>query len=189
MLKRILTIIFIISLNSFAQHQVNHNYRILFKQDCNLIDAEKMLYETYAKIAGNDKLRDLIIEDVQFNFGKIVISLDEKPTMKQIDNLLQGKNLVSYEIIIFKNMYQELYERSYNLNGKFNMKNYQLILKYNNKVNAEEEINFLYEVFGKNDFLFEKDENILVLSIPQQNSELFFTNIKQNDKIVNIQEI
>ncbi|MCB0732906.1 MAG: hypothetical protein KDC88_17935, partial [Ignavibacteriae bacterium] len=66
-------------------------------------------------------------------------------------------------------------------------KKYQLTLKYNNKVDAEEEVKLLTELFGKNEYIFEKDANELEVSMPNQNIELFISNLEQNKNVVNIQ--
>ena len=43
------------------------------------------------------------------------------------------------------------------------------------------------ELFGKNEYIFEKDANELEVSMPNQNIELFISNLEQNKNVVNIQ--
>jgi len=188
----IVTTLLFISLSTILMCQeVKQNYNILFTKECSLPDASDILYNAYSNISGIGNITDLKIEKIQFNYGKISILIDDKPNLEQIDKLLKSQNLVSYEIVITKNMYKDYLEAQKDSNkkqiGYSQLKNYQLNLKYNFKTNPQEEINLLTELFGKNDYQFEKDANELTISIPINKSKPFINGLKNNSKIVYVQ--
>jgi hypothetical protein len=189
---KLISIIFVL-LSTTIISQEEQYYSILFKKECNLQEAAVLIYNTYSKTFEDKDLMGLKIENIQFNLGKIVIPLDEKPTSEQINELLKSNNLASYELILAKNIYAEYDEALKSTKLKSNIsqqtKNYILILKYNNKANPKEEIKQLTEIMGENDYIFEKDANELVVSIPLNESQLFIQKLKENNKVVSIRSM
>jgi hypothetical protein len=194
MVRMIVTTLLFISLSTtLLCQEAKQNYNILFTKECSLPDASDILYNAYSNVSGIENITDLKLERIQFNYGKISMHIDDKPNSEQIDKLLKSQNLVSYEIIITKNMYKDYHEVQKNSNkkqiGYSQPKKYQLNLKYNFKTNPQEEINLLTEVFGKNNYEFEKDANELIISIPKNKSESFINGLKNNNKIVYVQAL
>lgn len=178
-----------------TSQNVKQNYEILFTRECSFADALDILYNAYSSVVGDENVYDLNIEQYQFNFGKIVLLLNNEPNTEQIYYLNGNKNLVSFELINNKarnDQFKEFMENNKNKTKKQiripQVPNYILILKYKFKANPDYEERFLLELFGTTAF-YEKDADKLVISVPNKNTETFVQILKGDDRIVYIQKL
>lgn len=183
-------------MTSFLTSQnAKQNYEILFTRECSFADALDILYNAYSSVVGDENVYDLNIEQYQFNFGKIVLLLNNEPNTEQIYYLNGNKNLVSFELINNKarnDQFKEFMEKYGNRTKKRinipQLSDYNLVLKYKFKASPEVEQRFLYELFGQGGS-YEKDANELVISVPNKNTETFVQILKGDDRIVYIQKL
>jgi|GEM_PF-4324235 len=190
MFKVFVSLLVLVSLSTTHLGQQVKNYNILCKKDCSYSSIARTLLDIYRDVAGNDKIMDFKMKDIHFNFGKIEVPLDTKPTPEQIEKLLTSKELVSYEFILNKKVLQEGTELDSKLQKKgFKYPEYNLVLKYHYKADPTEEIQLLKELFGRKDYLFEKDPNQLRIMIPSYKAEDFIKQLRKNEQIVFIQEL